>query len=78
MSAIGESGDGPIDVIQVLFALHPSFGAQELVGPLEVLTNALHKINVPGNTSCLSPFINTTFCAVCREAVQLVNVIHIC
>lgn len=53
MSAIEESADGPIEVIQVLFALHPSFGAQELCGPIEVLTNALHKINDPGNTSCL-------------------------
>lgn len=49
MSAIEESTDGPIEVIQVLFALHPSFGAQELCGPLEVLNNALHKINDPGN-----------------------------
>ncbi|MCJ1269312.1 hypothetical protein MMC22_009203 [Lobaria immixta] len=48
MSAIEESADGPIEVIQVLFALHPSFGAQELCGPIEVLTNALHKINDPG------------------------------
>lgn len=53
MSAIEENADGPIEVIQVLFALHPSFGAQELCGPIEVLTNALHKINDPGNTNCL-------------------------
>ena len=45
MSAIQEeSVDGPTPIIQVLFALHPSFGAQELCGPLEVLSNALHKI----------------------------------
>ncbi len=49
MSAIVESGEGPIEVIQVLFALHPSFGAQELCGPLEVLSNAYHKIKDPGN-----------------------------
>ena len=48
MSAIEESADGPIDVIQVLFALHPSFGAQELCGPLEVLSNAFHKLKDPG------------------------------
>lgn len=48
MSAIQEeSVEGPIEVIQVLFALHPSFGAQELCGPLEVLANARHKINNP-------------------------------
>jgi hypothetical protein len=48
MSAIQEeSVDGPTPVIQVLFALHPSFGAQELCGPLEVLSNALHKIKDP-------------------------------
>lgn len=48
MSAIDENSDGPIDVIQVLFALHPSFGAQELCGPLEVLSNAFHKLKDPG------------------------------
>lgn len=48
MSAITETTDGPIEVIQVLFALHPSFGAQELCGPLEILSKALHKINDPG------------------------------
>lgn len=53
MSAVEENTDGPIEVIQVLFALHPSFGAQELCGPIEVLTNALHKLNDPGNTSRL-------------------------
>ncbi len=49
MSAIAENPDEPVEVIQVLFALHPNFGAQELCGPLEVLSNALQKINVPGN-----------------------------
>lgn len=45
MSAIEEEGaEGPTPVIQVLFALHPNFGAQELCGPLEVLSSALHKI----------------------------------
>lgn len=53
MSAIQENTDGPIDVIQVLFVLHPSFGAQELCGPLEVLSSARHKINDPGNPHIL-------------------------
>ena len=53
MSAIEES-DGPVPVFQVLFALHPSFGAQELCGPLEVLSIARHKINDPGK-SCPPP-----------------------
>ena len=48
MSAIVESSDGPIEVIQVLIALHPSFGAQELCGPLEVFSNSRHKIKDPG------------------------------
>ena len=47
MSAVTDTTDGPIEVIQVLFALHPGFGAQELCGPLEVLSKALHKINDP-------------------------------
>ncbi len=48
MSAIAENPDEPVEVIQVLFALHPKFGAQELCGPLEVLTRALQKNNDPG------------------------------
>ena len=52
MSAVDETPDGPVDVIQVLIALHPSFGAQELCGPLEVLSNALHKLKDPGQLSC--------------------------
>lgn len=47
MSAIAEGSEGPNEVIQVLFALHPSYGAQELCGPLEVLSNARHKIKDP-------------------------------
>lgn len=53
MSAIEESPDGPIEVIQVLIVLHPSFGAQELCGPLEVLSNAHHQLKDPGKLSCL-------------------------
>lgn len=55
MSAIEESSDGPIEVIQVLIALHPSFGAQELCGPLEVLSNAFHKLKDPGKPPCPPP-----------------------
>ena len=54
MSAIAEGNeDGPVRVIQVLFALHPSFGAQELCGPIEVLSKALQKIEEPGISSPL-------------------------
>ena len=61
MSAIAdgvEGGeDGPAPVIQVLFALHPNFGAQELVGPVEILSKALHKIGDPSPlTSFPIPF----------------------
>ncbi|KAL8870333.1 MAG: hypothetical protein Q9174_003599 [Haloplaca sp. 1 TL-2023] len=47
MSAVAETPDGPVEVIQVLFALCPNFGAQELCGPLEILSKAYHKINDP-------------------------------
>ena len=55
MSAIEESpaAEGPVEVIQVLFALIPEFGAQELCGPLEVLANAYHRIHDPGSTLSL-------------------------
>jgi hypothetical protein len=49
MSAIAEHPDEPVEVIQVLFALHPTFGAQELCGPLEVLSKALQKNTDPGS-----------------------------
>ncbi len=60
MSAIAETptsesfDDDTTDVIQVLFALHPSFGAQELCGPLEVLSNARHKLNDPSKPLTLT------------------------
>ena len=54
MSAVEDSADGPVPVIQVLFALHPSFGAQELCGPLEVLSNAYHKIKDPSKPAAYS------------------------
>ncbi|MCJ1353834.1 MAG: hypothetical protein MMC33_003821 [Icmadophila ericetorum] len=47
MSAVEETADGPIEVIQVLFALCPNYGLQEVAGPIEVLMNSLHKINDP-------------------------------
>ena len=48
MSAIAEdpvngADEGPVPVVQVLIALHPNFSAQDLVGPLEVLSRALQK-----------------------------------
>lgn len=52
MSAIAEGNDdGSVPVIQVLFALHPGFGAQELCGPVEVLSKALQKTNDPSMLS---------------------------
>ena len=45
--AVDDAEAGPIEVIQVLIALFPGFGAQELVGPVEVLTNAQHKLKDP-------------------------------
>ena len=53
--AVDDAEAGPIPVIQVLVALHPGFGAQELVGPVEVLSNACHKLKDP---SKLSPALN--------------------
>ena len=57
MSALAETSDGPIEVIQVLIALHPLFGAQELCGPLEVLSNAFHKLKDPGTLSGVLPVL---------------------
>ena len=54
MSAVEDTADGPNEVLQVLFALHPSFGAQELCGPLEVLSNAHHKIKDPSTSPPIS------------------------
>ena len=48
MSAVDGPAEGPAEVIQVLFVLYPDFGAQELCGPLEVLSSALQKIKDPG------------------------------
>ncbi|KAL9126769.1 MAG: hypothetical protein Q9217_004238 [Psora testacea] len=51
MSAVEEVAGASAEVIQVLFALHQGFGAQELCGPLEVLSNALQKIKDPETTA---------------------------
>ena len=48
MSAIAENGDGKPEVIQVLFALYPKFGALDFTGPLEVLNYARHNISDEG------------------------------
>ena len=53
--AIDDAEAGPIEVIQVLIALHPGFGAQELVGPVEVLSSACHKLKDPSQPA-LPPF----------------------
>ena len=45
MSALDGNGDhaGPDEVLEVLVALHPSFGALEVTGPIETLSLAQHK-----------------------------------
>ena len=67
MSAIAETPDGPVEVIQVLFALHPGFGAQEVVGPLEVLSQALHRKGDPG----MSAYLNIGGCEVVVGGMKL-------
>lgn len=48
MSAIAENGGAsPQEVVQVLFALFPKFGALDFTGPLEVLEHAQHNISDP-------------------------------
>ncbi|TKA77840.1 hypothetical protein B0A49_01448 [Cryomyces minteri] len=47
MSAIAEGGDASIEVIKVLFTLHPGMDALDFVGPLEVLTWAQHDVKDP-------------------------------
>jgi hypothetical protein len=43
MSAIaGDSSDGPVEVIKVLFALYPGYNTLDVAGPLEVLSRSLH------------------------------------
>ncbi|KKY27205.1 putative family protein [Phaeomoniella chlamydospora] len=57
MSAIAENGDGPQQVIQVLFALFPDFGTLDFTGPLEVFNYAQHD---PKNPT--SKAFETTIC----------------
>ncbi|MCJ1381315.1 hypothetical protein MMC17_004425 [Xylographa soralifera] len=45
MSAIAENPEGPNEVIQVLFALHPKFDALHFCNPFEVLSYAQHNIH---------------------------------
>ena len=35
MSAIADSNDGPIETVQVLFALYPGYNTLDVAGPLE-------------------------------------------
>lgn len=42
MSAIADSTDGPIEVVNVLFALFPNYNTLDVAGPLEVLNRSLH------------------------------------
>ena len=48
MSAIAENPEGPNEVIQVLFALHPKFDALHFCNPFEVLSYAQHNIHDSG------------------------------
>ena len=75
MSAIAEGNeDGPVPIIQVLFALHPKFGAQELCGPVEVLSKALQKTNDPSmqEPALRGKLLWLTRCS--RQAVKRSNV----
>ncbi|KAF1974448.1 class I glutamine amidotransferase-like protein [Bimuria novae-zelandiae CBS 107.79] len=42
MSAIADNTDGPIETVQVLFALYPGYNTLDVAGPLEILSRALH------------------------------------
>lgn len=42
MSAIADNNDGPVETVQVLFALYPGYNTLDVAGPLEVLSRALH------------------------------------
>ncbi|KAL1611799.1 hypothetical protein SLS60_000019 [Paraconiothyrium brasiliense] len=42
MSAIADNNDGPIETVQVLFALYPGYNTLDVAGPLEVLSRSLH------------------------------------
>lgn len=61
MSAIiPEDGEGHIEVVKVLFTLHPGFDSMDFVGPLEVLSHARHNKSDPGkslDSLCLTQVI---------------------
>ncbi|KAL5435740.1 hypothetical protein PMIN07_007356 [Paraphaeosphaeria minitans] len=42
MSAIADNNDGPVETVQVLFALYPGYNTLDVAGPLEVLSRSLH------------------------------------
>lgn len=42
MSAIADNNEGPIETVQVLFALYPGYNTLDVAGPLEILSRALH------------------------------------
>ena len=47
MSAVAD-GNEVHEPIQVLIALHAGLDAMDFIGPLEVMTHALHHIGDPG------------------------------
>ena len=54
MSAIaGDSSDGQVEVIKVLFALYPGYNTLDVAGPLEILNRSLHD-NKDKSTSLFS------------------------
>lgn len=54
MSAIREEG-AEAEPIRVLFTLHHNMNALDFVGPLEVLSSALHDVNDEGKSRSHSP-----------------------
>ena len=66
MSAIAENPEGPHEVIQVLFALFPNFGALDFTGPLEVLNYATHTV---GDVGKQNPLVICSFMSVTAHKV---------
>lgn len=56
MSAIADTPDGPVPLIQVLFTLHSGFDTLDFAGPLEVLSCARHNTKDPGKALISSPY----------------------
>lgn len=48
MSAIADNNDGPVEMVQVLFALYPGYNTLDVAGPLEVLSRSLHNAKDKG------------------------------